>query len=287
MHTFYCWADVCNFSCTRHGHSICGVTYMFRFRKECFDVVTVLLLLAILAVTRSQIRSKCNPHPLSNVSRGGAVSNHFCNFQKLTVQHSHLLLTMIAQRCGGVKISRVWCFPSSYPFSFVTQLSALLFTSTVHPCATNVHHYPHELTSFSLNNYRHFWLPKWYNMSNVPLRLRLLSDYNIHIWISLFIYFITKKKKGSCHKQTGNRLQEVTLFKQRYFIGKNNYFYSSIQSQCQGPLGEFLNSKSHGRQHIFSTQEKPSIRSEVELCYYCKHEQKTRHDMSIMWTWWV
>lgn len=63
----------------------------------------------------NSFKNSLSPH-LSVIGLGGAVSEHFCNFPKPTVWHSHPLHARVGQLCRGEKGARIWTFPSATHF---------------------------------------------------------------------------------------------------------------------------------------------------------------------------
>lgn len=104
------------------------------------------------------------PH-LSDVSIGGAMSNNFCNFPKLTIKHSYPLHVVIGQVCGSHDLS----FSQCLFFSFVTQLYVELFVFTTHDVfqdtlSENVPIFKQLLRLFSL------WRPAFHSSSSVAIQ---------------------------------------------------------------------------------------------------------------------
>ncbi len=72
-------------------------------------------------------------HMIFDIGIRVAFSDHFCNFPKPTVRHSHPLHTVIGQLCGGEKVRRVWTSLSSSFFHLLHNY--FCHFSCEQPCA--------------------------------------------------------------------------------------------------------------------------------------------------------
>lgn len=81
-----------------------------------FQYPMTVMLPVYLIITACWDGHVASPSPLPSERWWGAVSGHFCNCPKLTIQHSYPLHAVTGKLCGGEKGAKVWTTLSSSLF---------------------------------------------------------------------------------------------------------------------------------------------------------------------------